>query len=171
MRSSRPDAGLLLVLAGVAAVSAKGMTTRIVITGAQLSAPVELRERDVVAAFNVWSGPGTKMGGVEGTEGFIVDWRSGAVEPTVGNLRQFEISFYADDNSSGSNRPVYVVSYGLDPLSDDGYVYLPGRADPRWGANVRSILRGPKYEGHWFRATAAWQNVMRMYVIANSPAA
>jgi len=50
------------------------MTTRIVITGAHLSAPIEIRERDVVAAFNVWSGPGTTMGGVEATDGFIVDW-------------------------------------------------------------------------------------------------
>jgi hypothetical protein len=39
-------------------------------------------------------------------------------------LRQFEISFYADRNSSGSNRPLYVVSYGLNPVSGEGYVYL-----------------------------------------------
>jgi hypothetical protein len=171
MRSCCPAGGLLLVLATVAVVSAKGMTTRIVITGSEPRAPIELRDPDIVAAFNVWSGPGTRMNGVEGMDGFIVDWRSGAVEPPVTNLQQFEISFYADENSSGSNRPIYAVSYGLDHLSGDGYVYLPGRADPRWGANVRSILRGSKYEGHWFRATAAWQNVMRTYVIRNPPAA
>ncbi len=171
MRSSCPGGGLFLALATVAVVSAKGMTTRIVITGAQLGAPIELRDRGVVAAFNVWSGPGTRMNGVEAIDGFIVDWRSGAVEPTVSNLWQFEISFYADENSFGSSRPVYVVSYGLNPLSGDGYVYIPGRGDPRWGANVRSIFRGSKYEGHWFRATAGWQNVMRTHVIGNRPAA
>jgi hypothetical protein len=171
MRSSCPAGVLLLVLAIVAVVSAKGMTTRIVVTGTQLGAPIELRDRDVVGAFNVWSGPGTRINGVEAMDGFIVDWRSGAVEPKVSNLWQFEISFYVDENSSGSNRPVYVVSYGLNPLSGDGYVYLPGRADPRWGANVRSIFRGAKYEGRWFRTTAAWQDVMRTYVIGKAPAA
>jgi hypothetical protein len=160
----------LLVLATSAVVSAKGTTTRIVITGSELLGPIELRDRDVVAAFNVWSGPGTKTNGVEGMDGFIVDWRSRAVEPPVTALRQFEISFYADRNSSGSDRLVYVVSYGHNPLSGEGYVYLPGVGDPRHGANVRSIFRGSNYEGHWFRASAAWQNVMRTYVIGNPPA-
>ena len=167
MRSSCRAGALLLVLATTAVVSAKGTTTRIVITGSELLGPIELRDRDVVAAFNVWSGPGTSMNGVEGMDGFIVDWRSGAVEPPVTALRQFEISFYADRNSSSSNRPVYVVSYGLNPLSGEGYVYLPGVADPRHSANVRSIFRGSKYEGHWFRASAAWQNLMRRYVIGS----
>ena len=167
MKSSCSAGMLLLVLAITTVLSAKGTTTRIVITGSELLGPIELRDRGVVAPFNVWSGPGTKMNGVEGMDGFIVDWRSGAVEPPVTALRQFEISFYADRNSSGSDRPVYVVSYGLNPLSGEGYVYLPGVADPRHGANVRSIFRGSQYEGHWFRASAAWQNLMRRYVIGS----
>jgi hypothetical protein len=126
MRSGCRAGGLLLVLVTVAVVSAKGTTTRIVITGSELLGPIELRDRDVVAAFNVWSGPGTRMNGVEGMDGFIVDWRSGAVEPLITALRQFDISFLADRNSSGSDRLVYVVSYGLNPLSGEGYVYLPG---------------------------------------------
>jgi hypothetical protein len=169
MRSSCLAGTLLLVLAIIAVVSAKGTTTRILITGSELLGPIELRDRDVVAAFNVWSGPGTRMNGVEQMDGFIVDWRSGAVDPPVDALRQFEISFFADRSSSGSNDLVYVVSYGLNPLNGDGYVYLPGVGDPRHGPNVRSILRGSKYEGHWFHASAAWQNVMRTYVIGGPP--
>jgi hypothetical protein len=169
MKSSCGAVMLLLVLATGAVVSAKGTTTRIVITGPELPQPIELHDRDVVAAFNVWSGPGTRMNGVEGMDGFIVDWRSGAVEPPVTALRQFEISFFADRNSSGSDRLVYVVSYGLNPLSGEGYVYLPGVGDPRHGANVRSIFRGSNYEGHWFGASAAWQSVMRKYVTDSLP--
>jgi hypothetical protein len=61
MRSRCPAGGLFVALATVAVVSAKGMTTRIIIAGPQLGAPIELRDRGVVAAFNVWSGPGTRM--------------------------------------------------------------------------------------------------------------
>jgi len=169
MRSTFSAGVLVLVLATGAIVSAKGTTIRIVITGFALPAPIDLRDRDVVAAFNVWSGPGTRSNGVEEMDGFIVDWRSGAVEPPVTGLREFEISFYADRNFSDTGGPVYVVSYGFDASSGQGYVYLPGRGDPRYGANVRSILRGSKYEGHWFRASSAWHNVMGAYVSGAAP--
>jgi hypothetical protein len=161
-------AGTVLVLASVGILSAKGVTTRIVITGSELSEPIELRDREVVAPFNVWSGPGTSLNGVEGTDGFIVDWRSGAVEPAISRLQQFEISFFADEHPSTPGSAVYVVSYGIDRLSGEAYVYLPGSSDPRWRSNVRSIIRGSQYEGHWFRATPTWQNVMRTYVIPNA---
>src|SRR5438309_703747 len=86
-----------IVFVTVVIVSAKGVTTRIVITAHQLSESIQLRDRDVVAPFNVWSGPGTTMNGVEGFDGFIIDWHSGAVEPPITKLQQFEISFYVDD--------------------------------------------------------------------------
>jgi hypothetical protein len=168
MRSTCCAGALSFVLATGAIVSAKGTTIRIVITGSALPAPIELSDRNVVAAFNVWSGPGTSSNGVEGMDGFIIDWHSGAVEPPVTGLREFEISFYADRNSADTSRPVYVVSYGFDASSGEGYVYLPGRADPRYGANVRSIFRGSKYEGHWFRVSTAWHDVMRAYVLGSA---
>src|SRR5690348_615523 len=114
MRSRRFIVRTAVVLASAAVLSAKGATTKIVITGAELDAPIELRDRDVVAPFNVWSGPGTSMNGVEGMDGFIVNWRAGAVEPAVASLQRFEISFFADQNPSASESPVYVVSYGID---------------------------------------------------------
>ena len=155
MTSNCRAAAVLVVLASIAVISAKGMTTRIVITGSQLNEPIQLRDRDVVAPFNVWSGPGTSSNGVQGMNGFIVDWQSGAAEPSVTNLQQFEVAFYAEEDRSGSDRLVYIVSYGLDRSSGEGFVYLPGIGDPRYRPNVRSIIRGSKYEGHWFRASAA----------------
>src|SRR5919197_4604946 len=105
----------LLALGTVTVVSAKGMTTRIVITGPQLSEPIELRDRALVAPFNVWSGPGTRSNGVEGMDGFIADWRTGSVQPPAENIQQFEISFYDDGGSAGEERMAYVVSYAVDP--------------------------------------------------------
>ena len=164
MRSRRLIVRTAVVLASAALLSAKGATTKIVVTGAELDAPIELRDRELIAPFNVWSGPGTSMNGVEGADGFIVDWRAGPSEPPVGDLQRFELAFFADSNASGSSSPVYVVSYAIDRSSGDGHVYLPGRSDPRWASNVRTIFRGPQYEGHWFHAAAAWQSVMRAHV-------
>ena len=165
----RATAAACAVAASIAVISAKGMTTRIVIAGSQLNEPIQLRDRDVVAPFNVWSGPGTTMNGVEGFDGFIIDWHSGAVEPPITKLQQFEISFYVDDKPSGSDRVAYVVSYGRDPETGNGYVYLPGAGDSRYGSNVRAIIRGSNYEGHWFRASSAWQSVIRTYLVGRLP--
>jgi hypothetical protein len=168
MRPNRSTGAVLAVLASLTVVSAKGMTTKIVVSGSDLQQPIELRDRDVLAPFNVWSGPGTSVNGVEGMDGFIVDWRSGAVNPPVTTLHELEIAFYANEDPSGSDRIVYVVSYKVDSSSGDGFVYLPGVGDPRYRSNVKSIIRGPQYEGHWFRASTAWQNVMRTSVLGRS---
>ena len=75
--------GIALGLSTV--TSAKGETTKITISGESLAHPIEITDAEIVKQFQVWSGPGTSvcMGGrgncVEGTEGFIVDWSSGAV--------------------------------------------------------------------------------------------
>jgi hypothetical protein len=157
---------LLAVLSMTAVVFAKGTTTRITVTGAGLQSPVEISDPEVLKNFNVWSGPGTFANGVEGTDGFIIDWASGAVSDRPNGLRTFELSFYV----RYANRPfgeqpdqlAYVVSYAVDPATDQGYVYLPGKSDERFRLNTRAIYRGR--EGHWFRATAAWQSAFRTVV-------
>ena len=65
---------LLVIVSATALVFAKGTTTKITITGAGLPSPVEISDPAVLKNFNVWSGPGTRSNGVEGTDGFIVDW-------------------------------------------------------------------------------------------------
>jgi len=73
---------LLVVFSVTAVVFAKGTTTKITITGGGLQSPVEIKDPQVLEDFNVWSGPGTFANDVEGTEGFIIDWASGAVSET-----------------------------------------------------------------------------------------
>lgn len=150
---------LLVVFSVTAVVFAKGTTTKITITGAGLQSPVEISDPDVLKNFNVWSGPGTFANDVEGTEGFIIDWASGAVSDRPNGLRTFELSFYV----RYANRPVseqsdqlaYIVSYAVDPATGEGYVYLPGKSDEPYRLNTKAIYRGR--EGNWFRANSAWQ--------------
>ena len=157
---------LLLAFSATILVFAKGTTTRIMITGAELQRPIEISDPEILKNFDVWSGPGTFANGVEGNEGFIVDWASGVVTERPSGLRNFELSFYV----RYANRPfgeqtdqlAYSVSYALDPATGQGYVYLPGKADHPYRLNTKTIYRGR--EGHWFRATAAWRSAFRSVV-------
>src|SRR5262249_37700778 len=139
-------------LASSIAVHAKGDTTRIAISGETLAAEVQIVDPAITSQFNVWSGPGTSVSGIAQLDGFIADWRAGVAQPPAG-LRHYDVSFYTKGRSaSGSDELVYVVSYDCNPSGREGYVYLPGGR-----INLRSIYRGPEYEGHWFRATEAWR--------------
>lgn len=150
----------LLVICGLTGVvHAKGITTRISITSAELQNPVEINDPDVLNKFNVWSGRGTFASGVEDTKGFIIDWASGVVTDRPSGLRTFELSFYVRyvnrPFAEQSDQIAYIVSYGVDPTTGQGYVYLPGKADEPYRLNTKAIYRGR--EGHWFRATVEWQ--------------
>ena len=160
---------VLVLLSAALPAFAKGITTKITITGEGLQSPVEISDPEVLKHFNVWSGRGTFANDVEGTEGFIIDWVSGAITDRPNGLRTFALSFYV----RYANRPfseqtdqlAYVVSYAVDPETGQGYVYLPGKSDERYRLNTKSIYR--ECEGNWFRANAAWQTAFKN-VIPNS---
>lgn len=152
-----------------AVISAKGATSRITIRGTNLTNSIEITDESVVSRFQVWEGPGTTVcrGGrancVEGTQGFIIDWPSGAVAERPGGLQRYEISFYVTDvRFPGPPSPeqlAYVVSYEYDASATQGFVYLPGDGDQWYPLNSTSIYRGGR-EGKWYRASASWQSVI-----------
>ena len=159
---------LLFALHASALLSAKGITTRITIIGGPLSVPIEISQLQVVQQFSIWAGPGTRVTirdhltglwrSTEGTEGFIVDWPVGAIAHAPTGLEPYEVSFFVKYPHSSAEELAYVVLYKNDPSTDEGYVYLPGRADEWYRLNTRAIFRG--VEGRWFRASAAWQQVV-----------
>ena len=158
--------GIALALSTI--ISAKGETTKITVAGATLSNPIEITDINIVRQFQVWTGAGTTVcvGGrgncIEGTEGFIVDWSSGAVAQRPSGLQQYEVSFFVTDSRfPGQPEPehlAYVVPYEHDPATSLGYVYLPGKGDHWYPLNSASIYRGR--EGKWFRATRTWQDAV-----------
>jgi hypothetical protein len=160
---------LLIIFSATILVFAKGTTTKVMITSAELQSPIEISDPEVLKNFNVWSGPGTFSNDVEGNEGFIVDWASGVATEHPNGRRTFELSFYV----RYANRPfgeqtdqlAYIVSYAVDPATGQGYVYLPGKADEPYRLNTKAIYRGR--EGNWFRATATWQSAFRNVVFGS----
>jgi hypothetical protein len=146
----------LILAAATTVVSAKGITTRIAIHGGGLAAPIEIADPVLVQQFNVWSGPGTFMNDIEGTEGFIIDWAAGAVQNIDSTRPQYEVLFFVSYPNARDSRMAYVVRYTSD--TSGGYVYLPGPNDSSYRLNTRAIHRGR--EGQWFRATRAWQELV-----------
>src|SRR5438552_17518926 len=67
---------------------AKAETSKIVIKGADLSAPIEITDRKTLTNFIIWTGPGTGCEGVgcqkPSTESFIVDWSQTAADHPSG---------------------------------------------------------------------------------------
>ena len=150
----------------VASLDAKGPTIRIEIRDLALGTVTQMTDRSLVSQFNVWSGPGTYSGPsgqvTEGTDGFIVDWRRGSINERPTQLKRYELRFFSGPRPGKSGRPdppetlAYIVLYENDPSTGEGYVYLPGRGDPHFALNVRSIHRDG-LNGHWFRANREWQ--------------
>ena len=146
-----------VLLAGPSLLSAKGKTVRIVIEGADLPKPIDIVDPKILANFNVWAGPGTNStspGFEANVPSFIVDWSQGPVTETSHVLQRYRVSFYVNFHDE---RVAYVVFYGYDPATGNGYVYLPGGSDQYYSLNVRTIFRG--VEGNWFRAWSMWENV------------
>src|SRR5258705_1297275 len=139
---------VLLMLAP--SLTAKGATTRITIRGSYSGGSIDITDPTILRKFNVWSGPGTFVGGLEATEGFIIDWSSGIVTERPTGLQRYEVSFFADSSNRADTPPTYVIFYEHDAASNRGYVYLPGRGDEQYSQNAREISRVHDLEGKWF---------------------
>lgn len=150
--------GVVALCMASPSVSAKGDIVRIEVRGEALAEAVAITDRRI-QNFHVWTGPGVNNVAAEDAEGFIANWKNGAVSTPPARVPRYELSWYAACHQGANCRStqpslVYVVVYARDPSSGYGFVYLPARGEPSYDLNVRSIYRG--VEGHWFRTTESW---------------
>jgi hypothetical protein len=155
-RTSAAMLGLLAMSILPTSLSAKGDIVKITIKAPGRAAPIEITDSNI-RAFHVWAGPGVRVNDFVQTEGFIIDWAQGSVPQPAVELPKYEVSFYSSGRVNGL---VYVVSYVFDAQTSQGFVYLPGKDDERYSLNVATIYRHG-LEGHWFRATSAWDNFVK----------
>jgi hypothetical protein len=148
---------ILLLLAVPIELFAKAHTSKIIIKGADLSAPIKITDPKTVANFFVWTGTGTGCTPCPppSKESFIVDWSHPMADRPSG-LHRYEVSFYA---KMPDERLIYVVFYEYDPATKHGYVYFPARTEKWYGLNVSTILHS--VEGEWFPAWSVWEGVAR----------
>jgi hypothetical protein len=56
-------------------------------------------------------------------------------------------------------QPRYSVSVARDAASGELLLYLPGRGEPGYALNVRTMLRETQ-DGHWQRPPAEWADAL-----------
>ncbi len=145
-----------LLAAPAILLCARGDTTRVVISGPDLVAPVVITEQ--AGRFHVWTGPGTSP---NAPQGLIVDWAAGPVSPPTAQPI-YRVAF----ETTRADPNTYTVFYTIDPATNRGFVFVPGPGHPAYRDNTWLILRG--VEGKWFRAWKEWESVAHP-LLAESP--
>ena len=67
------------------------------------------------------------------------------------SLPRYHVSFHVRPLRSDVVRVMYVVHYVVDPRTNEGFVYLPGRGEDGYRLNIGTILRDND-DGRWHRA-------------------
>ena len=117
---------IMFLSAAPSRLLAKGATTKVVI---DLSKPIEITDRKILANFNVWTGPGTfstQPGFNANAPSLIIDWSQGPIPEVPDAPQKYQVSFYSEELSE---RPIYVAYYAVARSSEPGYVYLPGKSE------------------------------------------
>jgi len=159
---------VVLVVCGVVSTQAKGETTRITVSGGDLRRPLDIADPALIRQFNVWSGAGV-TGPVAEPDGFIVHWPAGITTEPPAHLARYQLAFHVAGPKQPREAIAYVVTYVAGAAPEQGYVYLPGRGEPSYEMNTRSILRGG--EGHWFHASVAWARAASRAIAAANTSA
>jgi hypothetical protein len=167
-RRSVAMSGLFGLFVVHACLWAKGDMVLIEIKGRTLIEPIKVTDPKI-EQFSVWAGPGVNGAGLEEATGFIVDWQKGVQAQPPAGLQTYELSFYVgcrtipDDPRcmAAPHQLAYVVSYGYDPSSKLGFVYIPGTGEASYSLNTGTIWHGHGVEGHWFLASDSWEGFVQ----------
>jgi len=135
---------LLVALGTVASPQAVGIkeTAKLTVSGPGFPRPLEIVDPAVLALSNVFSG--TFIGGA-------------ATEPDR-SWPRYTVVFDVQ-HRNGVEAAAYVVHYVRDAATGRGFIYLPGRGDPRYRRNIHTILRTDQ-DGTWRHASPAWSQAI-----------
>ncbi len=148
MRRSAVLAIVLLVIA--ARVEAKGPTVKLTLMGPGLARAIEITDAGLLAQSNVWGGA------------FIGE--TVAAAPAVnGPLYTVAFDVLLPEWMRAGVQTRYTVSVARDARTGALWLYLPGRGEPGYALNVRTMLRDTQ-DGHWHRPPAAWAAALAKYL-------
>jgi hypothetical protein len=147
------------------ALLAAGQQLKITLTGGGLVQPIAITDPERMAKFSIGGGHGNGCWPETSpscqavlersySRSFIVDWSRGTISAPTGNLVNYEVEFLVERPDPN----IYRVTYSYDPVKQEGFVYIPGRDDPRYAGNTWLILRG--VEGSWYHAWGDWDAVV-----------
>jgi hypothetical protein len=148
MHRSAALAIALLVIA--ARVEAKGPTVKLTLTGPGLARAIEITDRGLLDGSNVWEGA------------FIGE--TVAAAPTVnGPIYAVTFDVKLPEWQRAGVKTMYTVSLARDARTGALWLYLPGRGEPGYALNVRTMLRDTQ-DGHWHRPSPAWASALEKYL-------
>jgi hypothetical protein len=140
---------VVLAIASVGPLAAKGNTTKLTVTGRTLPRAFDVLDSRLLGASNVFDGA------------FI---SSPAARPAA-EWPRYTVAFHVE-SPAWMRRPVevrYVLVYATDPVSGAGFVYIPARGEPGHAVNAGTIERSAS-EGRWFLAAEAWASVLNEHL-------
>ncbi|HEY7639988.1 MAG TPA: hypothetical protein VH814_09705 [Steroidobacteraceae bacterium] len=129
---------LLLLLFVALPAAAKAPTAKVTVTGPGIDKPIELTQREAIAA-NVWSGN-------------FIDEKAGQARAPAAELPRYTVQFHVqlDDEV----RMMYVVYYVWDSAAGRALLQVPDVSDKWYQLNVSTISRC--CHGKWFYASRPW---------------
>ena len=138
---------LAALLVSVAALSAKGPTVRLEVTGGTLTAPITITDEAVLSGSNVFGD--AFHAGIASDKVINPSWP------------KYLVSFYVQLPAwmNEGIQKKYVVYYVKRPETGEGFVYLPAPGEEWYRLNVSTILRNG-LEGNWLHASPAWAKAL-----------
>src|SRR6266705_4996000 len=150
-RLSRVTLLTILLLVFCASVYSKGTPDRILITGGNLSQPIEVNDRETLKQFDPWNGK-------------FIDWTTGSIVAPTDQSPSYQVLFYMKwkgrPTDLGDLSLIYQLRYCPGASGARGYIYLPGAHEKGYAANMSMILRADD-DGKWHRASADWDTLMK----------
>jgi hypothetical protein len=146
----RSSFALIAVFLASAALQAKGPTVKLTLTGPGLARAVEITDPGLLNGSNVYEGA------------FIGETL--AVAPPVAAPR-YTVAFDVQlpEWQRAGIKTMYAVLLARDARTGALWLYLPGRGEPGYALNVRTILRDGQ-DGRWHRPSSAWATALAKYV-------
>ena len=126
------------------------MTVKLVVSGPRLASDLEITDRAAIAA-NVF-------------DGNFMTTIADAPDPY---WPRYRVAFHLNSRERGVFLG-YAVLYAWNPLTGEGFVYLPGRGEADYRVNIGTIMRDgslspglqPARDGYWHHATPEWSQAL-----------
>jgi hypothetical protein len=148
---------LLVIVLLAVPVLAKVPVGKITIESHNLPGPLEVTDPDIVDRFNPWAAQFI---------GMVGPFRR---PPDVGLQTPYQVYFYLE-NGHGQLELSYLLYYYPQPAGTRGYIYMPGKGEPYYPVNVRTILR-EESDGRWHQSTPVWEEAFDQILSERSNAA
>ena len=144
----------ILLLLFCAPVHSKGSPDKILITGANLSQPIEIDDREALKEFDPWNGR-------------FIDWATGSIAAPADRTPIYQVLFYVKwkgrRTDPGELSLIYDLRYCPGANGERGYIYLPGTGELGYATNAGTIIRADD-DGKWHRASSDWDKLMKRLV-------